>query len=49
MRQRVRTLSLPRDTATCQVAKLGEGSLCRGPERELILVIWAQATERDSG
>lgn len=49
MRQRVRTLSLPGDTETCQVAKLGEGSLCRGPEREPILVIWAQATERDSG
>lgn len=49
MRQRVRTLSLPGDTATCQVAKLGEGSLCRGPERKSVLVIWAQATERDSG
>lgn len=45
MRQRVGTLSLPGDTATCRVARLGEGSLCRGPEREPILGIWAQATK----
>lgn len=32
MRQTSENLSLPGDTETCQVATLGEGSLCRGPE-----------------
>ena len=49
VRQRVGALSLPGDTVTCRAARLGEGSLCRGPEREPILGTWAQATERDSG